>query len=392
MPFYLTEFIDDGPYKGGRRSHAVGQEEPGSGIIDLRADGGATVTGGGFNACFLWRPSAFVDARAIPLADGSQENVSAARRAVIETGLGKSNLPSRFDALVAECMLRPPPSRWNAVRPDSLGTRYSVYLGPLEWHQNVIAGGSDGRLIDRYEQYRMAGGGVRRPLARDTFDTPLWRNVICWLRSRHVLTWAMIVAAAALLDVPPVMLLPVLATDNFNRANSTTLGANWTDINIGWGVTTNEADATNAADAQSSGYSAITWPNDQYAQCVLRTMDTTADEGAGPLLRGDATNIYLSQGNTADVRLYKRLSGIFTQLGSTAGAAASGDKLYAEAQGSSLLVQKNGTTVVGPVTDTAIASGRAGLWDFDDVATVDDWEGGDFAAAARQRTLMGVGT
>lgn len=176
--------------------------------------------------------------------------------------------------------------------------------------------------------------------------------------------------------------MSTLATDNFNRANSPNLGANWTiptaDANA-LPITSNEV--TQGTFPAVEYYSAISWPNDQYAQLVMKSVSTTSDSGIGPAVRvTSGGNLYLAQATTVETRLYKRVSGIYTQLGSDGAGAAANDVIYIEVQGTSVLVKKNGVTVVGPVTDSAIGAGNAGIWSTNIANTADDWEGGDFAA------------
>jgi hypothetical protein len=177
--------------------------------------------------------------------------------------------------------------------------------------------------------------------------------------------------------------LSILATDNFNRAAGA-LGASWTDVRVGLAIggasEANRADSTTASGAASYN-NTVTWPNDQYAQVVIRTSVANADEGAGPAVRMVAgSTLYFAQGGLTDTRLYKGVANSFSQLGSTAGAVASGDILYIEAVGNQITMKKNGSTIIGPITDSSIASGNAGMWTSSaSTLSVDDWEGGDFA-------------
>lgn len=108
-----------------------------------------------------------------------------------------------------------------------------------------------------------------------------------------------------------------------------------------------------------------TYPNDQWAQLTLGSVvESVTDNGLGPAVRmaSGALTAYFAQCNTHEIKLYKAISSTFTQLGTDAAAAAAGDVIYIEAQGTSILVKKNGTTIIGPITDSGIASGKAGMW------------------------------
>jgi hypothetical protein len=176
--------------------------------------------------------------------------------------------------------------------------------------------------------------------------------------------------------------MSVLATDAFTRADAGNLGANWS-IPTGFtaiAVVSNQAKIDNPSDLGMEYYNAVVWPNYQYAQIKLTALNGDADSGMGPAVRVQSSgSAYFCQGNTTDTRLYKVVGGTFTQLGPTAGACAVNDVLYIEVQGTSLTVKQNGSTIIGPVTDSDISTGNAGLWAF--IAgnpAGDDWEGGDF--------------
>lgn len=184
----------------------------------------------------------------------------------------------------------------------------------------------------------------------------------------------------------------VLATDNFNRANGG-LGANWTTQSgeTAPSIVSNTVQVAGGF-VYGARYSAITWPNDQYAQCkAVATRPPTTDEGVGPSCRmatGAQTHYFLQAG-AGDTRLYKVVGGSYTQLGTTGSAVAVNDVLYLEVKtsGANAIVtaKVNGVAVCGsPVTDTSpIASGQAGMWlaTSDGAANLDDWEGGDLTTA-----------
>lgn len=181
--------------------------------------------------------------------------------------------------------------------------------------------------------------------------------------------------------------MTVLATDDFNRADGA-IGANWSNLADAFVIATNKArSGSGTTDSITiSTYTNATWPNNQYAQCVIGSPVAVSDEGVGPIIRcSDANNLYIAQGNTVETKLYKRVGGAFTQLGSDGAAVADGDTLYVEAQGTSILVKKNGSTIIGPVTDAALSAGNAGMWGTRQAMRADDFAGGDFVGD----TLMG---
>jgi hypothetical protein len=167
----------------------------------------------------------------------------------------------------------------------------------------------------------------------------------------------------------------ILVSDDFNRANSGTLGGNWTD-STAFGaarisVASNEASAASGSNAVSTYTGALvgggTWPADQYAEVVIgSTVSTVSDEGLGPQVRGHGTtaDCYLCQSNTHETRVYicQSNGSSFAQLGSDGAAVATGDVIRVQAIGTSISASKNGTTIIGPVTDSNISSGTPGLW------------------------------
>lgn len=185
--------------------------------------------------------------------------------------------------------------------------------------------------------------------------------------------------------------MTILATDDFNRANDPTgLGANWTNNDVGafYTVTGSQAQVTSIVPVLHR-YTAISWPNDQYAKVTLTTLTAASDEGPGPACRLSAVEQtgYIVQANTTEIKLYQVAQGSFTQLGSDAAAAATNDVLELICSGTSLSVKKNGATIIGPLADSpGIAAGSAGLWGFQASATVtvDNFEGGDLEAVQEE--------
>lgn len=189
--------------------------------------------------------------------------------------------------------------------------------------------------------------------------------------------------------------MTILATDDFNRANDTGgLGANWTKGDAGnfYEVISNTAQIVNIS-AVLDRYTAISWPNDQYAKVTLTTLTAASDEGVGPACRMSAIaqTAYFAQANTTEIKLYRVVAGVFAQLGSDAAAAAATDVLELICSGTSISVKKNGVTIIGPETDAVIAAGSAGLWGFQAAGTVavDNFEGGDLGTAQEEETHQG---
>jgi hypothetical protein len=153
-----------------------------------------------------------------------------------------------------------------------------------------------------------------------------------------------------------------LASDNFTRANAANLGANWTDPAVEFSIVSNNAVAV-LGGAALVLYNAVAAPNDGYAEVTLGSaVDATTDQGLGPAYRvntGSAT-AYFGQINHIESKIYKVVTGVFTQLG-VGPPGATGDVWRLTASGTSISLAQNGTTQI-TVTDAAIASGSAGMW------------------------------
>ena len=80
--------------------------------------------------------------------------------------------------------------------------------------------------------------------------------------------------------------MPQLASDNFNRADSATLGPNWTPVLGTAGILNNQCNPktfdVNGLSVQR--YSAISWPNDQYSELTI-VDNSVASGGPGPVVR-----------------------------------------------------------------------------------------------------------
>lgn len=138
----------------------------------------------------------------------------------------------------------------------------------------------------------------------------------------------------------------VIAYDLFNRANSGTLGANWTDIAAGFGVVSNQASATSSGVVVTS-YSATTPTSNCRFGLTLRTTPSANillilllryDDGSG--------NGYSIEVNGSALTINREDGGVKTQLATNSTAFASGDIISVEMVGSNIVVYKNGTSAL----------------------------------------------
>lgn len=182
-------------------------------------------------------------------------------------------------------------------------------------------------------------------------------------------------------------------SDDFNRADAATLGANWTNsVGSGFGIVSNRA-SSKTNNSSVAVYSGASWTvsTDQYAEAQIITKASGND--AGIACRGSTSSetFYIFEINDNDAAvalgssmrcgLYKAVAGAYTLLGSTSSFVVSTtDVLRIEAQGTNVTAKLNGVTKFGPTSDSAIASGKPGLSGFSTVGgeVFDNFAAGDF--------------
>lgn len=188
------------------------------------------------------------------------------------------------------------------------------------------------------------------------------------------------------------MALP--ASDDFNRANNTTLGANWTLVKGLFGINTNAAYSRSAGADTLARWNADTFGNDQYAQVTISVLsvDNIAVGVACRLDTGGAETGYFAYAfrnvsPNVDVELAKYVAGVYTTISTTSGFAV-GDVLRLEVEGTTLRLYRNGS-LVDTRTDSSIASGAAGVSGFGNSTSgrMDDWSGSNLAAAVAGQYL-----
>lgn len=378
MPYYLSQYEARAVVGPTVVCVPVGSDEPGWAAIDLRPDGGATLAGNGLNTCLLYRPSPSLDARMTLVGLDAKDPIGMATAAAINAKLGTSVVPDTLERIVGSLMLFPPVNGWKPLRPEALGTLYAVYLGPLTWRLPVITGG-----VDLYRHLHEGGGVLKRCLARDGFRRKRdWRRFLMNERGG------------------------VLATDAFTRANATTLGTDYTPTSgdeLDGGINTNRACVpTGGENVRAGGVrtaNPATWPNDQYSQAVLALTKPDAVWFVRVRALTAAVSYYAAgydvYNYTSSTILAKQVTGTFTVItDSGADNLALNDVAYLEVQGTSLLMKKNGTNLIGPSTDSALTAGKPGFQYRHlaaDVGVLDDGEWGDFVAAAVKPGILFAG-
>lgn len=144
-------------------------------------------------------------------------------------------------------------------------------------------------------------------------------------------------------------------SDNFNRADSTNLGANWVEVSGDWSIISNQLSPGTTGGTVVLRTATAMASNDNWAQT---TIAATTAVSQGVWCRGDTTldNGYLLRNNGSNWALFKVVSGAFTSIGTYAATAAAGDVAKVQAIGSTIKAFINGTERIS-VTDTAVTTG-----------------------------------
>lgn len=194
------------------------------------------------------------------------------------------------------------------------------------------------------------------------------------------------------------MALP--ATDAFTGANGTALqtySANWVINSGGLVINTNSVAPASSGNECGARWNADTFANDQYAQATLVAKEGTSNFAAGVGVRhaagGTATYYgYYADGASSSF-VFKMVAGTWTQLGAAFGSIATSSVMRLEVQ-STTLTAKIGGVSQGTRTDSAIASGSAGLsgYSTSTAMRVDTWEGSDLTTAVTGTLAKTLGT
>lgn len=145
--------------------------------------------------------------------------------------------------------------------------------------------------------------------------------------------------------------------DDFNRANSTDLGAGWVEVSGDWSIDTNRLSPGAAGGTIILRAAGAMDTSDHYAQV---TIAATAVASQGVWCRGNS-NIsqgYLLRNNGSSWDLFSVVGGSFTVIGTYAVAAVAGDVAKIQAVGSTIKGLVNGVERIS-VVNTAVATGTS---------------------------------
>lgn len=165
-------------------------------------------------------------------------------------------------------------------------------------------------------------------------------------------------------------------TDDFNRANSGTLGANWTATANNMAVASNSAQAS-ASVENFDYYSGVSWNSDHTSQAVYRenASDTIMYLTVRHQPGGDWYGLLLhSIPGDRRINFYKRVGGVVSDLGGIAGRPTDGNTFKLEIVGTTLSAYDNGV-LIDDVVVSDLTGGAPGIGSEIPGAAWDDWEG-----------------
>jgi len=179
--------------------------------------------------------------------------------------------------------------------------------------------------------------------------------------------------------------LSLPATEVFSGTDGTTPpNANWTNMATGVKILTNACAAVTAAVYAAAFWNADAFDNDQFAQATI----LGAFNNTGPIVRAVSSggdNYYMLDANDSgatNTYLFKCIGGGFTLIQTFGVTFAGGDIAKISIAGTTIQCFKNAGQIGTDSTDSALASGSAGVMANTITAGLDNWEGGNVGAAS----------
>lgn len=303
MPYYLAPYIGSGTALDSFRPRA--SDGQAWSAIDLRPDGGATLDGGGLNACLLYLPVHDTDNQLVQIADDALESLSTQRRNALSSRLNLTELTeTRWDRIVQRLLMFPPANAWKPSRAGRRSKKYIVSLGPLHIETPILAGGTD--ISENWS----------------CGDSSTINCQLNWVEEA---------------DIYAILSQQLRVT---------------TSTGIGRMARADSALSTDDHFAQATIVSSVEdGPAGGNIVSVMARKDNTATKTFYFYRL-----VHLQQQGINDHRLMKIVGGAESQLGSTDPTDyAAGEIIRIECDGDQITGLRNGSTSVAPVTDSAIA-------------------------------------
>lgn len=146
-------------------------------------------------------------------------------------------------------------------------------------------------------------------------------------------------------------------SDDFNRADSSNLGANWVEVSGDWSIVSNQLSPGSAGGTILLRAATAMATNNNYAQATIAAT-TAASHGVWCRGNSNLTSGYLWRNDGTSWDLFSVVGGSFTNIGTFAGAAAPGDVAKVQADGSTIKGFVNGVERVS-VTDANVTTGTS---------------------------------
>jgi hypothetical protein len=171
-------------------------------------------------------------------------------------------------------------------------------------------------------------------------------------------------------------------SDDFNRANSTDLGASWVEVSGDWSISSNQLSPGAAGGTIILRASGAMDSSDHYAQVTIAAT-TTASQGVWCRGNSNISSGYLWRNNGSSWDLFSVVGGSFTVIGTYTAAAAAGDVAKVQAVGSTIKGFVNGVQQVS-VTNSAVTTGTSVGIRSDSAGAIryDDFSAGDIVNGA----------
>lgn len=183
-------------------------------------------------------------------------------------------------------------------------------------------------------------------------------------------------------------------TDDFNRANSTDLGANWVEVSGDWSIVSNQLSPGSAGGTIILRAAGAMDTSDHSAQATIAAT-TAASHGVWARGNSNISQGYLWRNDGTSWNLFSVVGGSFTSIGSYAAAAAPGDVAKIQCVGSTIKGFVNGVERVSVVnsavttgTSVGIRSESSGSIKFDDFAAADVSSGATLGIASSTETAQ----
>lgn len=185
-------------------------------------------------------------------------------------------------------------------------------------------------------------------------------------------------------------------SDTFDRSDSASSldtpsdgGSAWVVLQGTWGIASNQGYSPSAGDGDAAYLEASA------ADVEVQVSCPTVGNAPGVIARAaDVDNWILWRyfGDDTTFKLYKKVAGSYTELGSYTATMSDGDTLKLKCSGNSLEGYVNGTLRVSATDSAGSTNTKHGLWSYlTSTARFNDFSITDLAGAGPRKALLGVG-